>query len=91
LTESELRQRTPKCDWILALRRLAAERQRSMMDLALQYCLRTPGIAVTLLGMRTVEHVRDNIRAYQAKPLTDEEFVACAELQRAFPQPALRS
>ncbi len=89
LTESQLRQQTPKCDWILALRRLAAQWSRPMMELALQYCLRTPGIAVTLLGMRTVEHVRDNIRSYNAPPMTDEEFVACAEMPRNYPQASL--
>ncbi len=91
LSETELRQRTPKHEWILALRALAAKRERSMMDLALQYCLRTPGIAVTLLGMRTVEHVRDNLRAYGAKPLTDDEFVACTELSRRFAGPLARA
>ncbi len=89
LTETQLRQQTPKCDWILALRRLAADWNRPMMELALQYCLRTPGIAVTLLGMRTVEHVRDNIRCYDARPMTDEEFAAIAKLSAAFPQSLL--
>ncbi len=87
LTESELRQRTPKCDSILALRRFAAERQRSMLELAVQYCLRTPGIGVTLLGMRTVEHVRENMRYCDAPPLTDDEFAECTRLSAAVPQP----
>jgi aryl-alcohol dehydrogenase-like predicted oxidoreductase len=88
LTEAELRERTPKADAILGLRRMAAEHQRSTLELAVQFCLRTPGIGVMLLGMRTVEHVRQNLRYYDTPPLSDGEFAQCLTLAAAVPQPS---
>ncbi|MEO7361729.1 MAG: aldo/keto reductase, partial [Gemmatimonadaceae bacterium] len=82
LTESELRALTPKCDWIFALRVLAQQHQRTILELALQYSLRAQSVGVTLLGMRTVDHVRENLRYYNAAALTDEEFAACSLLAR---------
>ena len=77
LTEADLRQRTPKADWILGLRRFAQERERSLLEVALQYALRTPGVGVTILGMHTLEHVRENLRHYAGAPLSDDELAAC--------------
>jgi len=91
LSVDELRHLTPKYDSIIALRRIAEERQRPMLELALQYCLRTPGIGVTLLGMRTEEHVRQNMRYYDAAPLTDDELAACNRLSATVPQPVPNS
>jgi len=83
LTERELRELTPKCDWILALRALALQSQRSVLELALQYSLCAPAVSVTLLGMRTVEHVRQNLQRYAVAPLSDDEFAACERLAAA--------
>lgn len=80
LTESDLRELTPKCDWILELRQLAKQSGRSVLELALQYSLRDASVSVTLLGMHTVDHVRTNIRYCDAAPLSDDEYAACAQL-----------
>jgi aryl-alcohol dehydrogenase-like predicted oxidoreductase len=80
LSPDELRKLTPKSEWIVALRDIAMERQRSLLELALQFSLRANGVSVTLLGMRTVEHVRENLRYYNSPSLTDDEYVACSEL-----------
>ncbi|HXG23830.1 MAG TPA: aldo/keto reductase [Chthonomonadales bacterium] len=74
LTEQELKEMTPKWPQIFAYRRIASGRGRPLLEMALQFCLRTPGISVTLLGMRTESHLMDNLRYYSAHPLTEEEY-----------------
>jgi aryl-alcohol dehydrogenase-like predicted oxidoreductase len=41
----------------------------------------TPGISVTLLGMRSETHLRENLRHFQARPLDAEEYVAVRRVQ----------
>lgn len=74
LTEPELKQLTPKWPRILELRRLSQQRERSLLEMALQHNLHVPTISVTLLGMRTEKHLQDNLRFYAARPLTESEF-----------------
>lgn len=74
LTEQELKERTPKWPQIFAYRQIASERGRPLLEMALQFCLRAPGISVTLLGMRTESHLMDNLRFYSAHPLAEEEY-----------------
>ncbi len=74
LTESELKETTPKWPQILAYRREAAQQGRPILAIALQFALRAPAIAVTLLGMRTETHLAENLRYYAAPPLTDAEY-----------------
>jgi aryl-alcohol dehydrogenase-like predicted oxidoreductase len=74
LTEQELKEATPKWPQVLAYRRLAAQRGRPILEMALQFALRVPPISVTLLGMRTEAHLTENLRAYAASPLTESEY-----------------
>ena len=71
---------------ILRLRRLAAELGRSLLEVALQFSLATKATSVTLLGMRTPDHLSGNLRLYSAPPLTADER-AMLELPRAEPSP----
>jgi len=80
LTESELKATTPKWERILAYRALAAESDQSVLEKALQFCLYAKPISVTILGMRTETHLRDNLRYYNAPPLTQAEYRALCSL-----------
>lgn len=74
LTEQSLKETTAKWPQILAYRRIAAGQGRPLLEMALQFCLRAPGVSVTLLGMRTEAHLTDNLRYYSAPPLTDAQY-----------------
>ena len=76
LTEAELKATTSKWERILAYRALAAASGQSVLEKALQFCLYVKPISVTILGMRTEAHLRDNLRHYNAPPLTEEEHRA---------------
>ena len=43
---------------------------------ALQFVRSTPGVATALVGMKTPDHVRDNLALAATPPLTREEFAA---------------
>lgn len=73
---AELEAITPKWSRILRLRALSQQSHRSLLEMALQFCLQTPQVTVTLLGMRTEAHLRENLRCWQAPPLTPEEYAA---------------
>jgi aryl-alcohol dehydrogenase-like predicted oxidoreductase len=78
LDASQLEAATPKWPRIMALRTIAGDAGRSPIDLALQYCRGTPEISVTLLGMRTEEHLRGNL-AHLARPALDaRQYAALA-------------
>ena len=47
--------------------------QRSALEAALQFALSIERISVTILGMRTPQHVATNLQYYAAKPLSNEE------------------
>jgi aryl-alcohol dehydrogenase-like predicted oxidoreductase len=75
LDAEQLKTATPKWDRILALRALCSSMGRSPMDVALQFCRGTPAVSVTLLGMHTATHLRDNLRFADAPRLSAEEFL----------------
>jgi len=74
LTEQQLQELTPKWPQIMAYRRIAAQHHRDLLAMALQYALRFTSIAVTLIGMRTKAHLRDNLRYAAAPPLSESEY-----------------
>jgi aryl-alcohol dehydrogenase-like predicted oxidoreductase len=73
LTEVELRASEPQWKRALQIRRLAEQMERSPLEAALQFALCIDRISVTILGMRTPEHVATNLQHYAAKPLSNEE------------------
>jgi aryl-alcohol dehydrogenase-like predicted oxidoreductase len=74
LTETDLRAIEPKWERVLRIRRLAEQMQRSSLEAALQFSLRIERISVTILGMRTPQHLATNLQYYAAKPLSNEEM-----------------
>jgi len=74
ISQMEVEAITPKWPQIQAYRQLAATYGRPLLEMALQFCLCTQGVSITLLGMRTEEHLRDNLRHYAALPLSEEEY-----------------
>ena len=74
LSEAELRAIEPKWERVLKIRRLAEKYGRSPLEAALQFALRERRIGVTILGMRTADHVATNMRFYSSSPLSDEEL-----------------
>ena len=73
LTEAELRANEPQWERALQIKRLAEQMQRSALEAALQFALSIERISVTILGMRTPEHVATNLQHYAAKALSNEE------------------
>jgi aryl-alcohol dehydrogenase-like predicted oxidoreductase len=73
LTEAELRASEPQWERALQIKRLAEQMQRSALEAALQFALSIERISVTILGMRTPEHVATNLQYYAAKPLSNGE------------------
>jgi aryl-alcohol dehydrogenase-like predicted oxidoreductase len=67
---------TPKWRRILALRSLSRSAGRSLLDMAFQFCRATPGVSVTLLGMRTEDHLRGNLCYVESPPLDRAEYMA---------------
>ncbi len=83
IEEAQLRQMTPKWREILALRAFAARSGRSVLDIAFQFCRGNPAVNVTLLGMRTQNHLRDNLRYLDGKPLGSDELEELRKLRLA--------
>lgn len=73
LTEADLRASEPQWQRALQIRKLAEQMQRAPLEAALQFALCIERISVTILGMRTPEHVATNLQHYAAKPLSNEE------------------
>jgi aryl-alcohol dehydrogenase-like predicted oxidoreductase len=80
LDEAALKAATPKWQRILALHPLSKSMGRSLLDAALQFCRGTPTVSVTLLGMRTEDHLRETLRHIRANPLTAVEYRAFCHL-----------
>jgi aryl-alcohol dehydrogenase-like predicted oxidoreductase len=78
--EAQLRQMTPKWREILALRVFAARSGRSVLDIAFQFSRGNPAVNVTLLGMRTQDHLRDNLRYPAGRPLGVDEIEELRQL-----------
>ena len=81
IDEAQLKTTTPKWKHILAIRSFSGEKGRAAMDIALQFCRCTPGVSVTILGMRIESHLRDNMRFLDSRPLSAEEHTALLHLQ----------
>jgi aryl-alcohol dehydrogenase-like predicted oxidoreductase len=73
LTEAELRAIEQKWERVLQIRRLAERMQRSPLEAALQFSLSIERISVTILGMRTPEHLAANLQYYSARPMSNDE------------------
>jgi len=73
LTEAYLRSIEPKWERILQIRRLTDQMQRSPLEAALQFSLSVERISVTILGMRTPQHLAANLQYYAANALSSEE------------------
>jgi aryl-alcohol dehydrogenase-like predicted oxidoreductase len=73
LTEADLRAIEPKWERVLQIRRLAEQMQRSPLEAALQSSLSVERVSVTILGMRTPQHLAANLKYYAAKPLSNNE------------------
>jgi aryl-alcohol dehydrogenase-like predicted oxidoreductase len=73
LPEADLRTIEPKWERVLQIRQLSEQRHRSALEAALQFSLCIERISVTILGMRTPQHLASNLLYYAAKPLSAEE------------------
>ena len=73
LTEADLRAIEPKWERVLRIGRLAEQMQRSPLEAALQFSLCIERISVTILGMRSPQHLAANLQYYAAKPLSNKE------------------
>jgi aryl-alcohol dehydrogenase-like predicted oxidoreductase len=73
LPEAELRERTPDWPAIMRFREVAARLGRPRRELALQFNLSEPAIAVTIIGMRTTDHLDETLRSWSAPPLSAGE------------------
>ena len=76
---TDLRAWTPDAEAILRFQAVAAELGRSRQELALQFNLAAPGAAVTIVGMRTPDHLRANLTSLAAPPLAAEEWAALTQ------------
>jgi aryl-alcohol dehydrogenase-like predicted oxidoreductase len=74
LSEADLRATEPKWERVLLLRRLFERFNRPSLEAALQFSLRIREISVSILGMRTPQHLASNLKYYSSGPLSDEEF-----------------
>jgi aryl-alcohol dehydrogenase-like predicted oxidoreductase len=81
LDEAALKLATPKWQRILALRSLGQSMGRAPLEMALQFCRGTPGVNVTLLGMRVASHLRENLCYFRAAPLNAEEYMTIRQHQ----------
>jgi aryl-alcohol dehydrogenase-like predicted oxidoreductase len=80
LSEADLRAVEPKWERVLHIKRAAGQMQRSPLEAALQFSLCIERISVTILGMRTPQHLEANLQYYESNPLSNEE--KCALLAR---------
>jgi aryl-alcohol dehydrogenase-like predicted oxidoreductase len=84
LDEAQLKGATPKWQRILALRSQSKSMGRSLLETAAQFCRGTSAVNVTLVGMRVENHLSENLRYFQACPLSADAYMALrhAALQR---------
>jgi aryl-alcohol dehydrogenase-like predicted oxidoreductase len=74
LDEAALQQLTPDWPEIVELQRRAELIGRPLIEAALQFSLAPSAVSVTIIGMRTRAHLVDNLRRYDASPLTSTEL-----------------
>jgi aryl-alcohol dehydrogenase-like predicted oxidoreductase len=67
---------TPRWQHIQDLHARSKSMGRSLLDVALQFCRGTPMVSVTLLGMRTANHLSENLRYIQADPLSAAQYAS---------------
>jgi aryl-alcohol dehydrogenase-like predicted oxidoreductase len=67
-------------DAIAAFGAVAAKLGRSPKELALQFSLSVEGFAVTLVGMRTLAHLEENLECLSAPRLTESELTTLFSL-----------
>jgi aryl-alcohol dehydrogenase-like predicted oxidoreductase len=79
----ELRRRTPDAEAILSFREKATELGRAPRELALQFCLAEPTVAVTIVGMHARGHLDQIVRDAAAPALTFDERATLVERSRA--------
>jgi aryl-alcohol dehydrogenase-like predicted oxidoreductase len=82
LDASQLEAMTPKSPRILALREIARSMDRPLLDLAFQFCRSTPGVSVTLLGMRLERHLRDNLVHVKGDALDATAYAALTQARQ---------
>ncbi len=63
--------------------RVADDQARSLPELALQFVLGCPGVSVTLLGMRALSHLDQNLRYYAAPALPEDMHASVVTGYRA--------
>ncbi len=51
-----------------------------MSEAAIQFVLQVPGVSVVIPGVSTRLHLRENLKAFDAPPLTPEESTRMGEL-----------
>ena len=73
LTDVDLRAIEPKWERVLQIKQLAEQMRRSPLEAALQFSLSIEPISVTILGMRTPQHLAANMQYYAARSLSNEE------------------
>lgn len=56
---------------------------RHMNETALQYVLSHPAVGAVIPGASSIEQLRENVRAIDAKPLSKEEIILLKELTKA--------
>lgn len=71
---TELQQLTPDWERIMRVRAAAERLGRPVLQAALLFDLGAPGVAVTIVGMRTPAHLADNLRHLEAPPLGEDEL-----------------
>jgi aryl-alcohol dehydrogenase-like predicted oxidoreductase len=79
----ELRRRTPDAAAIVSFRDKATELGRAPRELALQFCLAEPTVAVTIVGMHARGHLDQIVRDAAAPALTFAERATLVEPSRA--------
>ena len=81
--EAQLQAATEKWRLILALRAFSSSIGRPVLDTAFQFCRGTPAVSVTLLGMRTGNHLSGNLRYPGNPPLSDQDYATIRSLQQS--------
>lgn len=57
--------------------------KRTLTHTALRYCIDEPAVAVTLVGVSSVEQLKENLAAAAAPPLTEEERRMIQQISKA--------
>jgi aryl-alcohol dehydrogenase-like predicted oxidoreductase len=78
VSESTLRAMDPNWTEFVRVRAAVHELGRPLLETALQFCLAIRPIAVTIIGMRTRAHLRENLRHLAAAPLSTSEIASLA-------------